>query len=249
MKSDFRITWYESLDSTQNEVRRLLDTLDNMDVIAAGYQTDGKGQRGNRWLSEPWDNLMFSFPFRPQSKSLHVRQQFYISIACTLGVNDFLSRYGIVSKIKWPNDIYVRNKKICGMLIENILDNEYIGTSIIGIGVNVNQTAFSPQLINPTSMASILSKTFDVKSLLIELLSFIKSRLDMLSTPQGMNSLRESYLDNLYAYNSTREYRDCLEDKIFAGKITGITEAGLLIVESEDGTKKEFGFKQISYII
>ncbi|MBQ2068810.1 MAG: biotin--[Bacteroidales bacterium] len=119
-----KINWFDTLDSTQEEVRRHISELDNLSVTAALYQTSGKGQRGNRWNSEKSRNLMFSILLRPGLggvPEVPAPGQFFISLVASLAVHATLQDYGISSKIKWPNDIYAGNKKICGMLIENTL--------------------------------------------------------------------------------------------------------------------------------
>ena len=148
MKAQTPITWFESIDSTNSEARRQMETVDKLSVFAAKYQTAGRGQRGNKWSSAAGENLTFSIlaPLSGDNR-INVRavDQFNITIVSALAVSDLLTKYGIDNRIKWPNDIYIRNKKVCGMLIENILDRDLVGTSIIGIGINLNQTDFPPE--------------------------------------------------------------------------------------------------------
>lgn len=249
MKDEFRIIWYDSLDSTQTELKRHKEDLDNLTVIASGYQSAGRGQRGNRWLSSPWENLTFSVLFRPEGGTIKASDQFSISMAATLAVRSFLLSKGISSSIKWPNDIYCLNKKICGMLIENSLRFGLISKSIIGIGINVNQTDFSPELLNPVSMSGITGEKYDVKVLLPEFLSFLSGALDKTLTESGRQRLRSSFIDSMYALGEVREFREASSEETFKGKITGITENGLLVVEKPDKSVSEYGFKEIGYII
>ena len=148
------IVWLESIDSTNDEVKRNIDILDNLSVIAAYEQTAGRGQRGNIWLTDPAMNLTFSIALKygQMPAGLKALDQFKISEITALSVVELLSGYGIEAKIKWPNDIYVNDRKICGILIEHSVQGEFLSHSIVGIGLNVNQTAFDPSLPNPTSM-------------------------------------------------------------------------------------------------
>ena len=139
MSNETPIIWFESIDSTNLEARRNMSDIDKMTVYAAKFQTAGRGQRGNKWLSSAGENLTFSIAVKPDDKILPVLQaseQFLVSVVSTLTIADYLDSIGIRSEIKWPNDIYVRNKKICGMLIENGIGSQGLSSSIIGIGLN-----------------------------------------------------------------------------------------------------------------
>ena len=144
------IIWMKSVDSTNNEAKRRISDIDNLSVLSALEQTAGRGQRGNTWTSDAGANLMFSIVLK--SPSLIVEDHFILNEIAALSVADFLSTYGIKAEIKWPNDIYVHEKKICGILIENSFHRKSISYSIIGIGLNINQRNFDVNLPNPTSM-------------------------------------------------------------------------------------------------
>ena len=151
------IIWLESTDSTNEEAGRRISDLDNLSVLSAVRQTEGRGQRGNSWSSNDGENLTFSIVLKYGNgegfiPEIRAADQFAISEAAALAVVDLLASYDIEAKIKWPNDIYVGNRKICGILIENAIRGSYIANSIIGIGLNVNQQTFDPSLPNPTSM-------------------------------------------------------------------------------------------------
>lgn len=148
------IRWVETIDSTNDEVKRSISNMDNLSVLAARDQTSGRGQRGNTWLSAPGLNLTFSLVIKYEQQKLKIEasNQFIISQIVSLAVVDLLAEYSIEAKIKWPNDIYVGKNKICGILIENTLRGKALLSSIVGIGLNVNQTEFDQRLPNPTSM-------------------------------------------------------------------------------------------------
>ena len=156
MKNKHDIIWLDTIDSTNEEARRRISEIDNLSVISANCQTSGKGQRGNTWSSNPSENLTFSivtkFSTEGEVPSVRAADQFVISEIGALAAIDCLATYNIEAKIKWPNDIYVGNKKICGILIENAVRDGRLATSIIGVGLNVNQLHFDPALPNPTSM-------------------------------------------------------------------------------------------------
>lgn len=153
-KKTYNVIWLDSVDSTNNEAKLNIDVLDNLSVIVAKDQTSGRGQRGNIWLTEPGKNLTFSIVLKYEQMCLRMKalDQFAISEMTALSVIDLLARYGIDARIKLPNDIYVGDKKICGILIEHSLQGEHLSHSIVGIGLNVNQIVFDPSLPDPTSM-------------------------------------------------------------------------------------------------
>lgn len=144
--------WFDTLDSTNDEARRRMNDIDNLSVLSAENQTAGRGQRGNTWKSSAGENLMFSVVLKFREQSLQAYDQFAVSEIAALSVVDFLSEYGIVAQIKWPNDIYAGTRKICGILVENAVRGEWLASSIVGIGLNVNQRNFDVSLPNPTSM-------------------------------------------------------------------------------------------------
>ena len=160
-KKMHNVIWLDSVDSTNNEVKRKVGVLDNLSVIAAMDQTSGRGQRGNIWLTEPGKNLTFSvvLKYDQMQVKMQAQNQCKISEMTALSVIDLLAQYGIEARIKLPNDIYVGDKKICGILIEHSLHGEQISHTIIGVGLNVNQLTFDPSLPNPVSMLQCLSNT------------------------------------------------------------------------------------------
>ena len=158
MKEEVDILWLDEVDSTNNEALRHISELDNLSVIAAVHQTSGRGQRGNSWLTHAGKNMTFSMVVKFGDGALpplEASRQFVLTRCVTLGVSDYLESEGIDCSVKWPNDIYVRNKKICGMLIENTLTDTFLTASVIGVGLNVNQNEFPPQLVNPVSMTML----------------------------------------------------------------------------------------------
>ena len=243
-----RIKWFEDeeLDSTSSELLRHIGDYDNLSVVAAVNQTAGRGQRGNRWFSAPGDNLTFSFLLRPEA--LPAREVMALTCFATLAVRDALQAEGVPAVIKWPNDIYVGKRKICGMLVENGLEGADIAWSVIGIGINLNQTVFPGGVLNPTSLKRLTGKTYAPASFLENLCHGLESRLPGLATPETRKALRDAYEQDLFQKNLLARYRDLLTGEEFMGTIRGITPEGLLRIEAE-GRERTFGFKEVSYIL
>ena len=174
-KKTYNVIWLDSVDSTNNEAKRNIDVLDNLSVIAANDQTSGRGQRGNIWLTEPGKNLTFSIVLKYEQMQVRMKAegQFKISELTAMSVIDLLAQCGIHARIKLPNDIYVGNEKICGILIEHSLHGEQLSHTIIGVGLNVNQLTFDPSLPNPTSMRLCLSSNPEQLNLIGLLEQFI----------------------------------------------------------------------------
>lgn len=158
MDKNVSIKWYRTLDSTNSQARREAGESGEGCVWIADFQTAGRGQRGNSWESRKGENLTFSILFKPEFLPPH--KQFLISQVCAVGTYRYLTEKGMPARIKWPNDIYIGNKKICGMLIENSISGDKLSVSIAGIGLNLNQTHFASDAPNPTSllMETILRK-------------------------------------------------------------------------------------------
>ena len=222
MSKEHDIIWLKSVDSTNEEAKRHISDIDNLSVLSALEQTEGRGQRGNSWTSPPGENLMFSIVLK---FTLDARDQFVLTEIASLSVVDFLSRHGISAMIKWPNDIYVGEKKICGILIENSIRGKYISSSIIGIGLNVNQRNFDVNIPNPTSMVlsmdnSVHYETDGIRQ--IDICLCLSGFMDIFNAYLGLflsesseersteayDSLRERYLSFLWRLNETSRFID-----------------------------------------
>lgn len=251
----FLIRWLEETDSTNSQISREKGTLDNFSCVAASVQRSGRGQRGNSWESEGGANLTFSLLFRPEM--IHVQEQFIVSEAVALAVADYLKANGVEASIKWPNDIYVSDSKICGILIENSLDGDRLADCIIGIGLNVNQTSFSPSLPNPVSLKLITGRTFNLEDELRTLHTFLVEYLSKLGSFRERNSLDGRYLENMYRRGQWCGYEEMPASEVptekrsgkrFNARILGIDNSARLILERTDGTVSHYSFKEIKYI-
>ena len=254
------IIWLESADSTNKEAQRHISDIDNLSVVSAIEQTAGRGQRGNTWESQPGMNLLFSVVLKFSGKNheegmlpqIDAIDQFVISEAAALSVVDLLAENGIEAKIKWPNDIYVGDRKICGMLIENSLKGHSLSSSIVGIGLNVNQKVFSPSLPNPTSMHLEDGGTYDIRQLLERFMDIFRLYIDRYCNPHGGYAvLRKLYLSQMWRKGTDSCFKDMtsIPEETFTGQIHGLTEIGHLLIKDKKGELREFSFKEISYII
>lgn len=240
------IQFYRSLESTNTFASQCLKTTELQEgtVICTDFQTAGKGHQGNRWESENGKNLLFSIILYPSSVAID--NQFLISMAISLGLYDFLYNLVPEAKIKWPNDIYVKNDKIAGMLIQNSVIGGIIESCVAGIGININQEKFSPDIPNPVSLKNLTGKKTDTRTCLKEILNYLDNRYKQLL--YGSRELiKEDYILNLYRAGERHKY--FAEGHLFTGMIKGISETGRLIIEKEDSSVREFSFKEVDYIL
>ncbi|MBK9390833.1 MAG: biotin--[acetyl-CoA-carboxylase] ligase [Bacteroidetes bacterium] len=237
---------FENLTSTNTYASGLLksEVVQEGTIIRASFQSAGRGQTGNGWESEAGKNLLISIILYPTAIS--PADQFLISRVISLGITDFLGKELQECKIKWPNDIYVRNDKIAGILIENsVMDNKLV-SSIVGIGLNINQRKFTGNAPNPVSMTILTGKEYDTDNCLTELSMAIDKRYDLLM--KGKNEIICSdYISKLYRKNEWFGFRD--KDGIFKGKIVSVTEEGLLLIEHPDRKIREYAFKEVDFIL
>ena len=199
---------------------------------------------GNVWESEKGKNLTFSLVLYPQA--LPVNQQFLISQIAALSVKETLDAYTEGISIKWPNDIYWQDKKICGMLIENDLSGHNLLRSIIGIGINLNQTIFRGDAPNPVSLWQIVKQEVDREVVLRQFLSrFEAYNQALLSGEKALIHTR--YMEALYWREGYHPYADA--KGAFSARIYGIEPTGHLLLQSTDGAIRRYAFKEVSYLI
>lgn len=229
--------------STNHEIKSMRTegrAFDGM-ALVAGHQTAGRGQGSNRWISEKGLNITLSLYIKP---FVEASEQFRISQAVSLGIRDFLCLYLDDVAVKWPNDIYWKNKKIAGILIENTILGNQISDSIIGIGLNINQTAFSTEANNAISLKMITGNTFNLAECIELLVMQVKKRLVALNK-EPLDSLQNEYLQSMLGFNEEQLFRD--DDTEFKGIVTGTDQFGRLQVEREGGTKL-YSFGEIVFI-
>ena len=223
-------------------------TLPGGTVIYTPSQTAGRGQKGNSWESEDGKNLTFSHLLkRPPVKA---RDQFYLSEAAALAVVEALTaEAGDGFSVKWPNDVYWHDKKACGMLIENSLDGSDIATSIVGIGINVNQERFLSDAPNPVSLINITGHEHDLMALLGRVCSRIERFVDSLSDEDARKSLHQQYMAALYRNDGQMHPYEDAEGNRFMASVASIAPDGTLTLRHDDGTTHDYLFKQVKHII
>jgi BirA family transcriptional regulator, biotin operon repressor / biotin---[acetyl-CoA-carboxylase] ligase len=212
-------------------------------IIYTNYQSDGRGQAGNRWESEDGKNLLISIIIFPSMIS--PSDQFLISMSFSLGISDFIKRYISSVSIKWPNDIYVNNDKIAGILIENAIMGVSIEHTIAGIGININQEKFISNAPNPVSLSIVTGTTYDIDKCLQEIASDLDIRYKQLITG-NYEIIRRDYSQILYRRNLWSRFSDT--DGLFTGRIYDVTDHGRLRIERENGSLSEYSFKEVEFI-
>ena len=271
MEQNLVIKWYTSIDSTNAQASRESYDAPEGCVWIAEYQTNGRGQRGNVWESSAGKNLTFSLLLKPVF--LNPTQQFTISEVISVGICKYLINKGLNPKIKWPNDIYINDKKICGILIENSINGANLSVSVCGIGLNLNQTKFSPNAPNPTSLiletnntpdASEFSLKEELRLLLAEIMPIYNN---IKQGSEHIEKLHKEYISNLYRFNQLHDFIEIKQNdkldipvekissgEIVKGRIIDVTQNGLLVVnicrnENNREEIKSYSFKEIRYII
>lgn len=257
-----QILWLDSVESTHN----LLKSPEYADLppfvmVAARNQTAGRGQRGNHWESQPGMNLTFSMVAAPVC--LHPSLQFSISEATALAVVALLQSEGIEAKIKWPNDIYVGDKKICGILIDHSIDACRICRSVVSAGLNVNQTEFLSDAPNPVSIRQLIGKNRSVDDIASGLLLLLRQFIPMADSAEGRSILHTSFMKHLYRFDGRPyPYFDNLRQKRMQAVISDVLPDGtLLLSEVADPDSpldsqnpdllapRPYLFKQVAFIL
>ncbi len=233
-------------DSTNSFLRRLStsEKITDYTAVVAKKQTQGRGQMGTVWNSESSKNLTFSV-FKDVSE-FSLKHPFYISIVTSLALIKTLQNFSISKlSIKWPNDILSENKKICGILIENVIKHNQLNASIIGIGLNVNQTEFK-DLPKASSLKVISGYVYDLDEITHIILTHLKYYFDLLKAGD-YKFLKDTYTDYLFRKNKPSTFKD-EEGLVFSGFIKDISDSGNLQVLLEDNITKEFDLKTITLL-
>ena len=215
------------------------------DVVWADFQTAGRGQRGHEWHSRKGENLTFSVVLEPTF--VPIAEQFSVSEVVALSLVDMVAEYGIEAKIKWTNDIYVGDRKLVGILIEHSLAPTSLRRTIVGVGINVNQTEFDAALPNPVSMAQLLGKELDAEQVLKCFLNHLQRNYELLREG-GAEVLHNRYNALLYRKNEYHTYALPSGEK-FSAKILGTAPSGALCLENKSGETKDYLFKEVEFII
>lgn len=237
----------ELVDSTSAYLWRLLEgrpSLPEGTVVMAHHQYAGQGQRGSTWRAEPGQNLTFSLLLRPTG--LTADRLFALNKACALAVAELIAAQapGLPVHVKWPNDVLLNGQKVCGLLIENHLVGVSVETTVIGLGLNVNQTAFGAELEGrATSLARALGYALELRPLFDGLLGELNRWLGLIGRDDSL--LDRAYLERLYRYQTWGRFSRAGEG--FEGMIVGVTREGRLAVQQADARVSYFGFKEVAF--
>ncbi|MBE6340063.1 MAG: biotin--[acetyl-CoA-carboxylase] ligase [Bacteroidales bacterium] len=243
---------FAEIDSTNAEMHRWLgsgEVVNSYSYITADFQSAGRGQVGNKWESEPKANLLFSAVVKPND--LEVHKQFYLSMAISLAIVDGIEHVlgGRLAEmhIKWPNDIYYKNGKLGGILIENTLSNRYITTSIIGLGLNVNQREFYGDAPNPISLLNITGKTWPVEDFAKSIIESLKSWIPRVDI-EDWTHIVGMYMSRLYRYDG-QPHTFCADGVTFDATIKRIEPDGRMVLATSNGNELKFFFKEVEYVL
>ena len=232
---EYKIIHIEETDSTN---RWLKAHGEGTMVVVADYQTAGKGCGTNSWESERGKNLTFSMLIHPTD--IPASQQFRITEVVSVALCEVLEQYIGAVSIKWPNDIYMGDKKICGVLIENRLQGNVIVDSIIGIGLNVNQTEFVSDAPNPVSLRQLLGREIDREALLHDF-------LETLETVSSSETTYSAYRNKLFRMGKQAVFSD--ETGRFEGTIQDVETDGRLLIKDLSGQARRYAFKEVQFVI
>jgi BirA family transcriptional regulator, biotin operon repressor / biotin---[acetyl-CoA-carboxylase] ligase len=238
-----KIITLPNCESTNTVLVSLADTnrLEEGSVVITENQTKGRGQAGNQWVTEPGANLTFSVLLKPVF--LEPGRQFFLNMVVGLAVCDAIkSMAGLPALVKWPNDVLVNDKKVCGILIENQLHGQQFVQAVVGIGLNVNQEKFAYD--GAASLRNLSNGNFDKAVVLDVLLESLEERYRLLK--KGMVEVLTTQYHELL-YRRAEQHTFEADGKEFLGIITGVDDIGRLCIDTDKGERK-FNFKEVKYI-
>ena len=242
MHSDLALEYrhLEEVSST-NDFLRAYEPMADVTVLSASYQTNGRRQMGNTWISNSGENALFSILVCPSA--LKASDGFVLSQAMALSIKEVLDGYLEGISIKWPNDIYCGDEKICGTLIENVLMGKFVGRSVIGSGINVNQTEFPGGLAAPpTSLRIYINRIVPPADIIRSVAGRFALYYEEVQAG-SYDHIREEYHRHLYLRGEKRCFQD--EAGTFAGVISHVEPDGHIIIRDEDGLPRRYAFKQV----
>lgn len=214
-------------------------------VVNTFCQSVGRGQRGNSWESEPGKNLTFSILVCPHA--IPPARQMAISRATSLAIVRWLDRYlpdNVTASIKWPNDIYVGDKKICGILIEHVISSGRIERTVIGVGININQKRFLSDAPNPVSLSSITGSEYHLPTMLEEVAKEIFALVEAENDARG-ELTETAYFARLWRQKGNYTFID--KNGEFEARIASVAPDGTLTLQRADGTLSSYAFKEVSF--
>lgn len=241
-----KIIHLKTVDSTNDFAAALIKKLKEIEgtVVITDEQLSGRGRGQNYWTSAKGKNILASIILYPDF--LEVENQFYLSKSIALGISDFLSNYSSEVYIKWPNDIYIGTQKICGTLIEQTVSGKNIDSSVIGIGLNLNQVRFNRNLTNPVSLKKLTGITYNLQECLSGLLQNIDFRYQQLCM-RDFKSIDTAYTQNLFRICEEAKYRT--GKKTFVAVLKGVNKFGQLILIDKEKKEMHFSMDEIEFVI
>lgn len=246
----FYIHQLTEVDSTNRYINDEASSLWNIAgdadalVVTADLQTAGRGQRGNVWCSEAGENLLVSILVHPEF--LSVKEQFLLSQITALAVKDCMKYFGIDVSLKWPNDIYVGKRKLCGMLLELQFSGTTIEQAIVGVGININQAAFPVMDKIPVSMYQLMGRRYNIKKVLdVLLVNF--SKYYMMLCIGNVQTIVDEYKNSLVGMGITMNY--CDKDGDFDATIVEVENDGHLLLQRKNGNISRYAFKEVELLL
>ena len=245
--TDVRIVTLNECPSTNSELAHLLDAPAGT-VVSTRCQTAGRGQRGNTWESAPGENLTFSILLRPTA--IEAARQFEVSMLVSLAIVDTIDAVlgsvgsSLRAEIKWPNDIYVADRKVCGILIENTLTGSRIERCIVGIGLNVNQTVFVSDAPNPASLSTFTGRRFNTEDILESLCSNIVRYVDHYVATPHPEELTARYMSRLWRRSGQWPFVTPAGER-FEASIVSVAPDGILTLSGN----RYFAFKEVAFVL
>lgn len=239
---------FAETESTNKYARESVARQSTATLITTDHQTAGRGQRGNSWESEAGKNLLFTLSL--PTRGIAASQQFALSELISVALCDVLSEYTEDIRIKWPNDIYYKDKKLCGILIEHDLEGAHLTRSLIGVGLNVNQSHFTSDAPNPISLSQILGHEVEREALLEAIIDhFMELYTQYTSSTPTLSraTLHEHYTRLLYRRDIPAPYADAQGP--FTATLCTVEPDGRLILKDQQGRLRSYLFKEIIYII
>ncbi|MDO8999086.1 MAG: biotin--[acetyl-CoA-carboxylase] ligase [Bacteroidota bacterium] len=243
------IIFLPQVNSTNSYAIELLKNVNLVEgtVVHTADQTNGRGQRGSVWSTEKTSNLTASLIIKPTFLELKYQHYLYqiAALACYDVLAELLDTSQFDIKIKWPNDILVNNKKIAGILIENNISKTQISWSVIGVGLNINQTIFD-ESINAVSLKTLTDKTFEIEMILkLFCENFEKYYLQLKNNK--LTQIKTEYLKHFFRINNWMDFE--INNSTHTLLVKGSSDRGLLLLENKSGKQLEFDVKEIKWIV
>jgi len=238
--------FYNRLNSTNLYANEMLRK--RHDQVPFWVRTDdqfaGRGQGHHSWVTEPGLNLTGTLVIFPNN--VRASEQFMISKIFSLAAAGFLEMFIDEISLKWPNDLYAGDKKIGGILIETAIMGQFIDHAILGLGVNINQVNFPPDIPNPISISALTGLKYDLKEMEDLMIECFRNFYHLIESG-NYDLVNSQYIKKLYRYNEYSGYRAGTET--FTAKIVGVTEFGHLILQSQNGDLQTYAYQEVEYVL